>query len=87
MEKYFEGRKLTWLELRNPIILKKLIEMICDINYDKELAEVVKKSTVPEVNFAKDLTANKVKGWFHKYMTEMRPLLLMADLLGKYPRA
>jgi len=41
VEEYIDGRPLTTLELRNPFVAKKAMEMICETNYDSKLNQLI----------------------------------------------
>lgn len=43
VEEYIQGRALTMTELRNPLLIKKCVEGICDLNYNKDLNRLVKE--------------------------------------------
>ena len=42
VEEYIDGRPLTHFELNNPFIRKKMMHIICDMNYDQELIDMIK---------------------------------------------
>ena len=86
VEEYIDGRPLTTLELRNPFVAKKAMEMICDTNYDVTLNKLIREIKEPSQNFSTDFIYDRESGWFNRYMDEVRPLLQATDFTG-FPRA
>ena len=86
VEEYIDGRPLTFLELRNPFVAERIMQMICEANYDKELRAIVSKDKQPGCNFSMDFIYDTKKGWFNTYFEKVRPVLQTTDL-EKYPRA
>eukprot|EP00347_Sterkiella_histriomuscorum_P000878 403374177 len=86
VEEYIDGRPLTTLELRNPFVAKKAMELICETNYDPTLNSLIRDLKEPSQNFSTDLIYDREKGWFNRYMNEVRPVLQNTDFTG-FPRA
>lgn len=42
VEEFIEGRVLTMLELRNPTMQTKIVELLCDTNKDKDLQQLIR---------------------------------------------
>lgn len=86
VEEYIDGRPLTTLELRNPFVAKNAMELICETNYDNTLNQLIRELKVPSSNFSSDFIYDREKGWFHRYLNEIRPILQGTDFTG-FPRA
>jgi len=86
VEEFIDGRPLTMFELRNPFIARKTMEIICDTNYDSKLSILIKDLKAPDHNFSTEFVSESENGWFHRYMRDVRPILLNADYTD-YPRA
>jgi len=44
VEEFIDGRPLTYLELRNPYIAERIMEMLCEANYDAALTGLIEKA-------------------------------------------
>ena len=74
VEECINGRPLTFLELRNPSIGKKLMNLICEVNYDEKLKNLIKSRKGLESNHSNDFM--KEDGWFGKYLKEVKPEII-----------
>jgi hypothetical protein len=54
VEEYIDGRPLTMLELRNPYIVKKIMHMLCETNYDPALTGLIEKAKNADTNHSID---------------------------------
>ena len=86
VEEYIDGRNLTTFELRNAFIAKNSMELICEINYNMGLANIIKEVKEPSTNFSTDFIYDRKSGWFNRYMNDVRPVLLNTNFDG-FPRA
>lgn len=43
IESYIDGRPMTIWEMRNPVIYKKVAEIICDYNFDNTISNKIIK--------------------------------------------
>jgi thiamine kinase-like enzyme len=62
VEQCIEGRALHMTEMRNPFVLKNLVESICDMNYDADLIAKSKEVKGEDSVFFRDFTGEM--GWF-----------------------
>lgn len=60
--------------------------MICETNYDSKLNNLIRQLKEPSSNFSTDFIYDRNKGWFNRYMNEVRPVLQATDFTG-FPRA
>jgi len=86
VEEFINGRPLTMFELRNPFIARKTMEIICETNYDPQLNKLIKDLKRPNHNFTTEFVSESENGWFHRYMRDVRPILLTSDFTD-FPRA
>ena len=61
--------------------------MLCDLNYDKSLTALTKKIKPPGTNHSTDFLEDLERGWFRKYMRDVRPVLLTSKAIQENPRA
>lgn len=54
VEEYIDGRPLSMHELRNPFIMKKLMHMLCETNYDPTLIGLIEKAKSADTNHSVD---------------------------------
>ena len=69
VEQCINGRALEMTEMRNPFVLKSIVESICDMNYDADLIARSKEIKGENAVFFKDFTGEA--GWF-SYAKGMR---------------
>ena len=55
-------------ELRNPFIERTVMGLICDINYDPEINDLIGSLKEPGTNFSTDFIYDKKNGWFNRYI-------------------
>lgn len=73
VEEYINGRPLTMLELRNPYIAERLMGMICELNYNSSMHELIRSiKKNPNSNHSIDFLRDQEKGWFNRYLKEVR---------------
>ena len=62
VEECIDGRALHMTEMRNPFVLKSIVEAICDMNYDADLIKKSKEIKGENSIFFKDFFGEA--GWF-----------------------
>jgi len=62
VEECINGRALEMTEMRNPFVLKAIVESLCDMNYDEDLIAKSKEIKGENAVFFNDFTAET--GWF-----------------------
>jgi hypothetical protein len=83
VEECIVGRPLTFLEMRNPTIAEGLMKILCQMNYDLSLMELVKdRNTVSSRDFLED----RDSGWFHRFKKEAKANFLNSERLSANPR-
>jgi hypothetical protein len=87
VEECIDGKPLTMLELRNPWIAKKIMEILCETNYDTKLNELIVQIKGTDANHSMQFIQEKQKGWFHTYLDRVRPILKGSELFQKNERA
>ena len=63
IEEYFDARQITVFEMRNPVMLKPIIKIIFDINYNSELKEKILEITNNRYQTRPDIMIDE---WFNK---------------------
>jgi len=77
VEEFFEGRNLTFLEMMNPQVKEKLIEKLCDVNYDSELMTTFKAAKPTKNHFVYNVIEEG--GWLETYLTKVRPSIVFPE--------
>ncbi|TNV72765.1 hypothetical protein FGO68_gene10596 [Halteria grandinella] len=83
VEECIDGRALTYLELRDSEIGTRLMQMICQMNYDENLKELVSDRTSIQ---SRDFIEDRQKGWFWRYKEEVQKTLEGSSQLRLRPR-
>ena len=52
VEEYINGRALSFLELRSPLVLEAMMNICANTNYDEELMALIRKLNTDGSNFA-----------------------------------
>ena len=73
--------------MRSPLVLEEMMKVCAEINYDEDIMGMIRKLNTDGSNFSSNCIYNTVKGWYPRYMNEVRPVLLSSEVCQSNLRA